>query len=328
MADTRANRPWVGFDLGGTKMLGGVFNSDLRLLGKRRRKTKGAEGAKAGLERIIETIKDAIKEGQIEGQKLAGIGVGCPGQIDLDKGIVLEAANLGWKHFHIRDALQEEFKCPVVVLNDVDAGVYGEYRFGAGKGARCLVGVFPGTGIGGGCVYEGKVLRGKNVSCFEIGHIQINPNGVPCGCGRIGCLETEASRLAIATAAAAAAYRGEAPHLFAVAGTDVALIRSGILAESIRAGDVAIERIVKRAAGLVGRAVGDVVNLLAPEVVVLGGGLVEAMPELYVESVEKAARDRVAPPFAKLFKIAPAKLGDDAVIRGAAAWAQASTQDS
>lgn len=309
-------------------MLGGVFNADLRLMGKRRRKTKGAEGAKAGLERIIETIQDAMKEAQVEGQKLAGIGVGCPGQIDLDKGTVIEAANLGWKNFHIGDALQQEFKCPVVVLNDVDAGVYGEYRFGAGKGSRCLVGVFPGTGIGGGCVYEGKVLRGKNVSCFEIGHIQINPNGIPCGCGRIGCLETEASRLAIATAAAAAAFRGEAPHLFAAAGTDVSDIRSGVLAEAIRAGDVAIERIVRRAAGLVGRAVGDVVNLLAPEVVVLGGGLVEAMPELYVESVEQAARERAAPPFAKMFKVAAAKLGDDAVIRGAAAWAQATTQES
>jgi glucokinase len=96
------------------------------------------------------------------------------------------------------------------------------------------------------------------------------------------------------------------------------------LAEAIRAGDVVIERIVKRAAALVGRAVGDVVNLLAPEVVVLGGGLVEAMPELYLENVERAARERAAPPFAKMFKVSAAKLGDDAVIRGAAAWAQAS----
>jgi glucokinase len=306
-------------------MLGGVFNADLRLLGKRRRKTKGAEGAKAGLARIIETIRDAMNEGRVEGEKLAGIGVGCPGQIDLDKGSVIEAANLGWKNFHIGQALEEEFKCPVVVLNDVDAGVYGEYRFGAGKGARCVVGVFPGTGIGGGCVYEGKVLRGKSVSCFEVGHIQINPTGIPCGCGRIGCLETEASRLAIATAAAAAAYRGEAPHLFAMVGTDVSMIRSGVLAEAIAAGDVVIERIVKRAAALIGRAVGDIVNLLAPEVVVLGGGLVEAMPELYVESVDRAARERAAPPFVKIFKVAAAKLGDDAVIRGAAAWAQAMT---
>jgi glucokinase len=323
MNDARASRPWVGFDLGGTKMLAAVFNPEFRPLGRRRRKTKGSEGAKAGLDRIIETIRDALQEGQIGSQRLAGIGVGCPGQIDLEKGVVIDAANLGWRNFQIREALEEEFKCPVTVLNDVDAGVYGEYRFGAGKGSRCLVGVFPGTGIGGGCVYEGKVLRGKNVSCFEIGHVQVDPNGRLCGCGRFGCLETEASRLAIAAACAMAAYRGEAPHLLAAAGTDLANIRSGVLAEAIQAGDDIVAKIIKRAARLIGWAIGDVVNLLAPDFVVLGGGLVEAMPELIVKEVEQAARDRAAPPFSKTFKVAPAKLGDDAVVRGAAAWAQA-----
>jgi glucokinase len=322
MTDARSNRPWVGFDLGGTKMLAAAFSPEFRVLGRKRRKTKGAEGAKAGLERIVETIRDALAEGNVADEKLAGIGVGCPGNIDLEKGVVIDAANLSWKNVQIREALEKEFKCPAVILNDVDAGVYGEYRFGAGKGARCLVGVFPGTGIGGGCVYEGKVLRGKNISCFEIGHIQINPNGVPCGCGRIGCLETEASRLAISAAAAAAAFRGEAPHLLAAAGTDLANIRSGVLAEAIRAGDAVIERIVERAARLIGWAVGDVVNLLAPDTIVLGGGLVEAMPELFLEEVEQAARQRAAPPFSKIFKVAAAKLGDDAVVRGAAAWAQ------
>ena len=319
----RSRRHWVGFDLGGTKMMAAAFNHDFRLLGRKRRKTKGAEGAKAGLERIVETIRDALDEGKVDADSLAGIGVGCPGNVDLERGVIIDSANLGWKNFSIRELLESEFGCPAVVLNDVDAGVYGEYRFGAGKSARCLVGVFPGTGIGGGCVYEGKVLRGKNMSCFEIGHMQVNPNGHLCGCGRIGCLETEASRLAISAAAAMAAFRGEAPHLLATAGTDLANIRSGVLADAIRAGDASIERIVERAARLIGWAVGDVVNLLAPDVVVLGGGLVEAMPGILVEGVEQAARNRVAPPFAKTFKVAAAKLGDDAVVRGAAAWAEA-----
>lgn len=323
MTEARNARSWIGFDLGGTKMMAAAFSPEFRLVGRRRRKTKGAEGAKAGLERICETIRDALTEAQLSEDQLAGIGVGCPGNIDLDKGVVIDSANLGWRNFQIREALEKEFKCPAVVLNDVDAGVYGEYRFGAGKGARCLIGVFPGTGIGGGCVYEGKVVRGKNVSCFEIGHMQVNPNGVPCGCGRIGCLETEASRLAISAAAAMAAFRGEAPHLFAAAGTDLANIRSGVLAEAIQAGDTVIERIVERAARLIGWTIGDVVNLLAPDIVVLGGGLVEALPEIMVEEVEQAARQRAAPPFAKTFKVLPAKLGDDAVVRGAAAWAEA-----
>jgi glucokinase len=305
-------------------MMAAAFSPEFRLLGRRRRKTKGAEGAKAGLERIVETIKDALDESKIDAKNLAGIGVGCPGNIDLDKGVIIDSANLGWHNFPIREALEKAFDCPAVVLNDVDAGVYGEYRFGAGKNARCLVGVFPGTGIGGGCIYEGKVLHGKNVSCFEIGHVQVNPQGLPCGCGRIGCLETEASRLAISAAAAMAAFRGEAPHLLAAAGTDLANIRSGTLADAIKAGDDVIKQIVARAARLIGWAVGDIVNLLAPDVVVLGGGLVEAMEGLVVEEVEKSARQRAAPPFAKTFKVTAAKLGDDAVVRGAAAWAEAS----
>jgi glucokinase len=115
----------------------------------------------------------------------------------------------------------------------------------------------------------------------------------------------------------------EAPHLMAAAGTDLANIRGGVLAESIQAGDEVIRLLVERAARLIGNAIGDVVNLLAPDAVVLGGGLVEAMPDLILAEAEKAARLRAAPPFSRTFKLAAAKLGDDAVVRGAAAWAQA-----
>jgi glucokinase len=320
--DTSDRRFWVGFDLGGTKMMAAALSEEFRVLGRRRRKTKGAEGAKAGVERIVESIRDALEEGQVSAESVAGIGVGCPGNIDLDRGVIVDSSNLGWKNVQLKEILQKEFGCPTVILNDVDAGVYGEYRFGAGKNARCVIGVFPGTGIGGGCVLEGQVIRGKTMSCFEIGHIEVSPDGLPCGCGRTGCLETEASRLAISAQAAMAAYRGEAPHLLAAAGTDLSEIRSGMLAEAIQAGDKIIERIVERAARKIGRAVGDVVNLLLPDVVVLGGGLVEALPELLVKGVEEAARLRAAPPFSKTFKVAAAKLGDDAVVRGAAAWAE------
>src|SRR5437763_9522301 len=112
MTDARNSRPWVGFDLGGTKMLAAAFGADFRLLGRRRRKTKGMEGAKAGLERIVETIRDALAEANIADQRLAGIGVGCPGNVDLERGVVIDSANLGWHNFQIRDALEKEFKCP------------------------------------------------------------------------------------------------------------------------------------------------------------------------------------------------------------------------
>jgi glucokinase len=311
---------WIGFDLGGTKMLAAAFDPEFELLARRRRKTKGFEGAKAGLERIVETIQQTLEEAKVDPANLGGIGIGCPGSMDLDKGTILEAANLGWKGVKLRESLEAAFDCPVVVINDVDAGVYGEYRFGAAKNARCAVGVFPGTGIGGGCVYEGRIFRGKQFSCLEIGHMSVTASGRLCGCGRYGCLETESSRLAIAAEAAKAAFRGEAPHLMKIAGSDLEKIRSGQLAEAIAAGDEAVERIVKRAATFLGDAVGDLVNLLLPDVVVLGGGLVEAMPDLITKAVEQAAFNRMMPSFTKSVKITAAKLGDDAAIRGAAAW--------
>jgi glucokinase len=207
-------------------------------------------------------------------------------------------------------------------MNDVDAGLYGEYRLGAAKGARCAVGVFPGTGIGGGCVYDGKLVTGKNRTAFEFGHMEVVADGPLCGCGRRGCLEAVASRLAISAAAAAAAYRGEAPALLRQTGTDLAKIRSRALAASVAGGDRAVEEILRTAARRIGVAVGNVVNLLAPDVVVLGGGLVEALEELLVSEVRAAAAARAMPAFADLFRVVPAKLGDDAAVLGAATWAE------
>ncbi len=171
-------------------------------------------------------------------------------------------------------------------------------------------------------MYDGEILRGKTGSCMEIGHVQVAPEGPLCGCGRRGCLEAVASRLVIASRAAAAAYRGQAPHLLENAGTDLSDIRSGALAASVAAGDVTVEKIIREAARHIGRAVAGVVHLLAPDMVVLGGGLVEAMPDLFVSEVGDAARHRLMPSFVESFEVVAAKLGDDAGVLGTAAWAQ------
>ena len=311
---------WLGFDLGGTKMMATVFDAGFKILGSHRTKTKGHEGAKEVLDRIIETIKEALDEAHIKAQHLGGIGVGCPGPLDLDRGIILEAPNLGWKNVMLKDTLEKAFGCPTVIANDVDSGTYGEFRFGAGQKARCVVGVFPGTGIGGACIYEGRILRGKTSSCMEIGHMRVQAGGRVCGCGQRGCLETVASRLAISAEAASAAYRGEAPHLLEMAGTDLSSIKSGVLAKAV-AEDAVVERIVRNAAQHLGGAIAGVVNLLAPDVVVLGGGLVEAMSDLFLNEVRKTVDNRAMKSFTKSLKIVAAELGDNATVMGAAALA-------
>jgi glucokinase len=310
---------FVGFDLGGTKMFAAVVDAGFQILARKRKKTKGHEGARVGLARIAETIQQALDEANVRRDQLKGIGIGCPGPLDLDRGIIIDAPNLGWANVEVAAGLGLD--CPVVIANDVDVGVYGEYRFGAGHGARCVVGVFPGTGIGGGCVYEGRILRGKTSSCMEIGHVQVAPDGPVCGCGRPGCLEAVASRLAVSAAAGQAVLRGQAPHLLKLAGADLAEIRSGVLAQAIKAGDKVVEQIVRTAARHIGVALAGVVHLLAPDVVVLGGGMVEAMPHVYLDEVRRAADQRVMDSFRGTFEVVAAALGDEAAVLGAAAWA-------
>lgn len=322
MPESKKHEFRVGFDLGGTKMLAVVYDQDYRQVGRKRKKTRGYDGVREGLARMEETIREALADAGVDADRLSGIGFGCPGPVDFERGVVLDTPNLGWGRVPIRKRFGDAFGCPISVANDVDAGVYGEYRFGAAQKARCVVGVFPGTGIGAGCVYEGRIIRGKNISCMELGHVPVLPSGPLSGTGQYGTLEAVASRLAISSAAAAAAYRGDAPHLLEIAGTDLKDMRSGALAASIEAGDAVVEQIVRDAAEWIGHALAGVVYLLAPDVILLGGGLVQAMPDLFRDEVETAIRDAVMPAFEKTFRIVVAELGDDATVKGAAAWAQ------
>ncbi len=320
--DNIVRKYWIGFDLGGTKMMAVLFGPDFKRINSLKIKTKSQSGPASGLKKIVGLVKDLLAENDVMTKELAGIGMACPGPLDLVNGIILEMPNLGWKNVKIKAVLEHAFKCPAYIMNDVDAGVYGEYRFGAAKGARCAVGVFPGTGIGGGCVYDGKLVTGARNSCMEIGHCVVMPNGPLCGCGNRGCLEALASRLAIASAAATAVYRGEAPHLLALSGMDLSAIKSSALAKAIKAGDKVIEDIVVDAARWLGVGIGTLVNIMLPDIIVLGGGLVEAMPVLYKREVTASARAHCLHSFRNKFKVVAAKLGDDATAMGSAGYAQ------
>ncbi len=310
---------WVGFDLGGTKMMATVFDANFKAVASDRRKTKGNLGLESVLERIYKTIDEAVSKAGLTNKQLSGIGVGCPGPLNLDKGIVLEAPNLGWTNVPLKTRLEKRFGCPALIANDVDAGTYGEYKFGAGKKARCLLGVFPGTGLGGACIYEGKVFRGRTGSCMEIGHFPVDARGPVGAPGRCGSLESMTSRLAISAQAAQAVYRGQAPALQHLAGTRLENIKSGTLALAIEQGDTIVEEIVRHSARILGTTIAGVVNILAPDILVLGGGLVESLPQLYLEEVRATVDHEALPAYAKPLRVVAAKLGDNAGVMGAAA---------
>ncbi|NBC29329.1 MAG: ROK family protein, partial [Spirochaetes bacterium] len=184
----------IGFDLGGTKMLCSVLDNEFNVVGREKVKVGSARDNDTILKAIEEAITKALKSAKVDEDQVRAIGIASPGPIDFENGIVLETPNLHLRNLPVRDALQENFGCPVLLENDVNAGTYGEYIRGAAAGFRHIVGIFPGTGVGGGLILDGKLYRGSTGGAGEIGHITIEPDGPKCGCGNYGCLEQMSSR--------------------------------------------------------------------------------------------------------------------------------------
>ncbi len=306
----------VAVDVGGTNIVAAVIDRDMKVVSRCKKKSRGQAGSESTEQRLCDTIRAALDEAKVE--KPRGIGVGSPGPLDPVKGVIFDTPNLAWKEFHLVAHVSKKFDVPVVLENDVNLGTYGEYRFGKASKFNNVLGVFPGTGIGGGWVLNGKIFSGSTGSALEVGHITVEPNGPFCGCGKRGCLEAVASRIAIAEQVAAIAARHDAPFILENYGTDLANIRSGAIAKAVKAGEKMVESVVRKAAYYVGMTIGNLVNVLSPEAVVIGGGLVEAMEKLYMEEVARGMKDHALPFMAKNVELLSAKLGDDAVVMGAA----------
>ncbi len=311
---------WIGFDLGGTKMLACVLNENFEILATAKKSTNGSEGVAKGKKKIINAIEEAVAAAGLSLSDMQGIGIGCPGMVDPAKGILIDAPNLGWRNVPLRRFLQAHFKCPVAVMNDVDAGTYGEYERGAAKGARSLLGVFPGTGLGAGFVYDGQLVRGKSISCMEIGHVLIP--GTHIGSPEFGTasLENLTSRLVVAAEASVGCYRAQAPELDRKTEGVLRNMKSKALAGSFKAGDESTMIILRNSIRYLGMGVAMVVNLFAPDHITLGGGLVEEMPSLYLNLLREEVKRHALPELALGVKYSHAKLGGNAVAIGSVAY--------
>jgi len=312
----KTNEYIVGVDIGGTKILSIVVNGKFNIISRCRKKTKGWLKDTKPENRIIQTIEESIEKAG--NPKIIGIGVGAPGPVDPKNGIVINTPNLGWENFPIAEILSKHFSVPVVLDNDVNLGTYAEWQFGKYKDAKHVVGVFPGTGIGGGLIINRKIIHGASGGAGEVGHMTLQIDGPPCGCGKRGCLEALASRIAITKEISALVLRGESEFLSEVVGTDISKIRSGVIAEAIRNGEKKVENIVRKAAYLTGVAIANLINILSPELVILGGGLIEALGDIYEEEIQKAVKEHAMPFLRKKVSIEIGRLGDDAVALGSA----------
>ncbi len=314
--------PVVGVDLGGTKILAAVVGANQAILGRAKRPTPAEAGGPAILAAIVACVEQAIVEAGLGRGAIAAIGIGSPGPLDPETGVIAFSANMNVRDWALGPDLAQAMGRPVLLRNDVRVGGYGEYHLGAGRGHRSMLAAFVGTGIGGCVIVDGRVLEGATGNAGEIGHVVVKAGGPKCGCGRRGCLEALSSRSAIARRVAKAARKGVASELAAKVDKKSGKLKSGDLAAAVAANDPVAVAEVDRAARYLGLALGGLVNLLGPEIVVLGGGVTEALGPPFIDLVRASAREQIlVDPDGKI-KIEPAALGDDAGILGAALLAQ------
>ncbi len=311
----------IGFDLGGTKMLCAILDRNYEVVARTKVKVGADRDNETILKSMIEAVEAALKDAKIDKDALESIGVVSPGPIDFENGVVLETPNLDLNNFPVRDALEKEFGCPVLLENDVNAGTYGEFIRGAGAGYRHVVGIFPGTGVGGGLILDGKLFRGATGGAGEIGHITIEPDGPKCGCGNYGCLEQMASRTAIAKELVGLVISGRSRVIRESAGTDIAKVKSKTILKAVQAGEEAVIEVVQRAARYMGMGMAAAVNIFDPELIILGGGLIEKLGDFYVEEAERSMRRHAMKGLVSHVDVRQAQLGDDAAVVGVAALA-------
>lgn len=319
----------VGVDLGGTKILSGLFDSSLSCIGTAKVSTKSQRGVDSVIERIDRCVRDAVDEADLSLKQVAAIGIGAPGAVDFDAGSVLFAPNMeGWKDVGLKKELEKHLDLPVFVENDGNIAILGVHVVELKSKPRNVVGVFVGTGIGGGLILNGQLYRGTNYTAGEIGHMVVDVNGPKCGCGNKGCFEAVASRTAIFQRIKSGVKAGEKTLLTEMLGPSLEDLRSGDLRKAIRRGDKFAAKVVEEAAEFVGIGVANLVNILGPDVVVLGGGVIEALADEMMSVIVKTAKEHAMPGTLKGVDIIASKLGDSAGITGAAVLARQSSRQN
>ena len=313
----------IGVDMGGTKILAAVVNAEGCILASAKIPTKADKGANVVIDRIASCIQKAIDKSRVAPESIQAVGIGAPGPLDPGTGVVIFAPNLGWKDVPLKAELETRTGILTFVDNDVNVGTLGEHTFGVGQNVQNLVGIFVGTGIGGGIIMQGELFHGASKTAGEIGHIIVKADGPRCGCGTRGCLEALASRTAMTKQFQKAILKkGKKSILSELTGGELGLIRSGTLAKAIQRKDKLTLKVVKRATKYLGVGIGSIVNFLNPEMIVLGGGVVEALDDTFLDNIRAAVEKYALPNTLNGVQIVRAKLGDDAGILGAAALAR------
>lgn len=316
----------LGIDLGGTKILAGVVDKDGKVVATGKKTTNAVAGPETVIKRVAKAGEEALAKAGVELSQIDAIGIGCPGPVDSERGIVRSAANLpGWVNIELAKEMQKWRNVPVALSNDVRVACIGEHRSGAGKGCKNLLTIFVGTGIGGGIVINNQIYTGSRWSAAEIGHMIMMPDGpYPLGAGVRGGVETLASRTAIdrdlRAGIAAGILKTTLPKLMEEKG---GAITSSVLKAAVDANDPLAISVLQRAAYYLGLHAATLINAFDPEMLIYGGGVIEGLGEWLLKQIRPVAYANCINKFdLNKVKIVEAKLGEQAGVIGAALLAK------
>lgn len=312
-----AHAGYIGaLDIGGTKMLAGLYDDGGQLLARKRIETLASLGVAQVIERAALLIRELAKETGISPDSLTGIGCSVPGPLDSERGMVIFSPNLAWRDVPLAALLSQAMDVPVRIEDDARCAALGEARRGGARGAQNAVYVTISTGIGGGVILNGKIYRGSHGFAGEVGHMTLDAAGPPCACGNMGCFESLASGTAIAARARQAVLHGD-ETLLARFRDEPARLTAAQVIDAANMGDIVALRILETTAMYIGIGLAAIATTYDPEVIVLGGGVIQADGTLLSKARETFSA-RVISPLGSLVRIVAAQLGDESALYGAA----------
>ncbi len=307
----------IGIDLGGTKILTALVNRETgEVIEHVKKKTKKEKGPQNIIKKMLESIEELFASSGKKFDEISSIGVGAAGQIDRENGVIIAAPNLDCYDLNLKKIIFEQFNIPVFVGNDVEIAAIGEQKFGAGKGCNDFVCVFVGTGVGSSIIKNGRIIYGATGTAGEIGHIIVDLNGRQCACGAHGCLEAYASRSAIEKRIEGALKKGRKSCILDYLEPGKA-ITSSMIHKSVEREDELVVQCVTEASEYLSGGLASIINFVNPELIILGGGLIEAVDYFYQKTIKKA-RAKCLPVPAEKIQFKKAQLGDFSGVTGAA----------
>lgn len=309
---------YIGLDIGGTKIAGALVSASGKITSRTKTSTPKKVKPKDIYNCVVDAVEELIHAGGISSSSIKGIGVGVPGIVDTHNHHILAAPNIALTGFPLSASLKRKFHKRVVMTNDVNAGLLGEVWLGAAKGLSHVVGIFPGTGVGGAVISEGQLLLGAQGAATELGHVIVSLDGPLCHCGNHGCLEALTSRWAIERDIRLAVKSGQKSIILKLNDGKLDTIKSRVLKEALNKNDAVVTSVMARAAKVLGKTAISLNHTFNPQAIIFGGGVIKACGDFILPIVIKEVK---ADPFFKRFnacRILASQLEDDAVLLGAA----------